>query len=85
MQPLRDSALHQLPALVARPAYDRSRVAVGIVHIGVGGFHRAHQAVYLDDLMNRGEALDWGLCGVGLLPATCGSATTCASRTACTR
>lgn len=50
------------------PEYDRSKVSVGIVHFGVGGFHRAHQAMYLDRLMNRGEALDWGICGMGVLP-----------------
>jgi mannitol 2-dehydrogenase len=35
----------------------------------VGGFHRAHQAMYHDDLMNSGLALDWGICGVGVMPA----------------
>jgi mannitol 2-dehydrogenase len=50
------------------PTYDRARVVPGIVHIGVGGFHRAHQARYVDDLMNRGLALDWGIVGIGLLP-----------------
>ncbi len=50
------------------PAYDRSKVTVGIVHFGVGGFHRAHQAMYLDQLMDAGEALDWGICGVGVMP-----------------
>ena len=50
------------------PDYDRSRITTGIVHMGVGGFHRAHQAAYLDDLMRRGEALDWGICGIGLMP-----------------
>jgi mannitol 2-dehydrogenase len=50
------------------PKYDRSAVDVGIVHIGVGGFHRAHQAMYLDRLMNAGLALDWGVCGMGVLP-----------------
>ena len=40
-------------------------VTTGIVHFGVGGFHRAHQAMYLDRLMDTGEALDWGICGVG--------------------
>ena len=50
------------------PEYDRSAVSVGIVHIGVGGFHRAHQAVYVDQLMHEGEALEWGICGVGVLP-----------------
>lgn len=51
------------------PAYDRSEVSTGIVHIGVGGFHRAHQAMYADTLMNLGESLDWGICGVGVMPA----------------
>jgi mannitol 2-dehydrogenase len=54
---------------VATPAYDRSRLEVGIVHFGVGGFHRAHQAMYLDRLMNAGEGLDWAICGVGVLDA----------------
>jgi mannitol 2-dehydrogenase len=53
---------------VGRPAYDRSQVTASIVHLGVGGFHRAHQAMYLDTLMNDGKALEWGLCGVGVLP-----------------
>lgn len=51
------------------PTYDRSAVTTGIVHMGVGGFHRAHQAAYLDSLMRQGKAMDWGICGVGLLPA----------------
>ena len=38
------------------------------MHFGVGGFHRAHQAMYLDRLMNDGKALDWGICGVGVMP-----------------
>ncbi len=53
---------------VTQPRYDRSRLRVGIVHFGVGGFHRAHQAMVLDRLMNDGEALDWAICGVGVLP-----------------
>ena len=51
------------------PSYDRGLVRAGIVHFGVGGFHRAHQAMYLDRLMCQGKALDWGICGVGVLPA----------------
>jgi len=39
------------------------------VHIGVGGFHRSHQAMYIDTLMNRGAAMDWGICGVGVQPS----------------
>lgn len=62
------AALARLGDAVPVPAYDRSAVGVGIVHLGVGGFHRAHQAMYLDALMNAGEALDWGVCGVGLMP-----------------
>jgi mannitol 2-dehydrogenase len=49
------------------PTYDRARLSVGIVHFGVGGFHRAHQAMYIDRLMNLGAATDWGICGVGVL------------------
>jgi mannitol 2-dehydrogenase len=62
------AGLADLAGRVPVPTYDRARVAPGIVHIGVGGFHRAHQARYVDDLMNRGLALDWGIVGVGLLP-----------------
>ncbi|MBR7827324.1 mannitol dehydrogenase family protein [Actinospica sp. MGRD01-02] len=51
------------------PTYDRSAVSVGIVHFGVGGFHRAHQAAYIDSLMAQGTAMDWGICGVGVKPA----------------
>ncbi|GMA25390.1 hypothetical protein GCM10025864_31490 [Luteimicrobium album] len=54
---------------VPTPAYDRTAVSTGIVHFGVGGFHRAHQAMYLDRLMGEGKALDWGICGVGVLPS----------------
>ena len=66
--PLSDNTIGQLDPSVRRPAYDRSQVTPGIVHFGVGGFHRAHQAMYLDALMNQGEAHEWGLCGVGVLP-----------------
>jgi mannitol 2-dehydrogenase len=50
------------------PSYDRSQIGVGIVHFGVGGFHRAHQAMYVDSLMDEGKALDWGICRVGVMP-----------------
>ncbi|MCW3041376.1 MAG: Mannitol 2-dehydrogenase, partial [Solirubrobacterales bacterium] len=52
---------------VPGPDYDRRAVRVGMVHLGVGGFHRSHQAVYHDELLRQGE-LDWGICGVGVLP-----------------
>ena len=54
---------------IPTPEYDRTRVTAGVVHFGVGGFHRAHQAMYHDRLMNAGEALDWGICGAGVMPA----------------
>ena len=66
--PLNDRTLSSLSASVSTPSYDRGGVRTGIVHLGVGGFHRSHQAVYLDQLMERGEALEWGICGVGVLP-----------------
>lgn len=53
---------------VTVPAYDRVAISPGIVHFGVGGFHRAHMAMVLDDLMNQGRASDWGIVGAGVLP-----------------
>ena len=66
---LSGATLAKLPAEVPGPAYDRGAVTTGIVHFGVGGFHRAHQAMYLDRVMNEGKALDWGICGVAVLAA----------------
>ncbi|MDT5298525.1 MAG: mannitol 2-dehydrogenase, partial [Mycobacterium sp.] len=54
---------------IAKPTYDRDEIRVGIVHFGVGGFHRAHQAMYVDRLLEEGRAKDWGICGVGVMPA----------------
>jgi mannitol 2-dehydrogenase len=64
---LGSSTLGRLPDHVGRPTYDRDDIGVGIVHLGIGGFHRSHEAVYLDALMNAGSARDWGICGVGTL------------------
>ena len=50
----------------AEVPYDRSALKAGIVHLGVGRFHRAHQAVYLDELAAGGISSDWGVIGVGL-------------------
>jgi len=69
MTQLNPDTVGSLPANVPVPGYDRSRITTGIVHFGVGGFHRAHQAMYVDQLMERGQALDWGICGVGVLPS----------------
>ncbi|NIZ92890.1 mannitol dehydrogenase family protein [Kineococcus rubinsiae] len=66
--PLSPENLATIGGSVPVPAYDRSAVTPGIVHLGVGGFHRAHQAMYLDRLMNDGKALDWGIRGIGVLP-----------------
>lgn len=49
------------------PVYDRSKIACGIMHMSIGGFHRSHQAVYLDDLLAHGHN-SWGICAVGLMP-----------------
>ena len=62
-------ALARLPAGVAAPKYRRSELRAGIVHIGVGNFHRAHQAVYLDDLFNLGRDHDWAIIGSGVRDA----------------
>ena len=62
------AALGALPPAVAVPTYDRQRVASSIVHVGVGGFHRSHQVVYVDDLCQQHGVTEWGFCGVGLLP-----------------
>jgi len=67
--PLSAGTLASWAERVPVPCYDRSGVSTGIVHVGVGGFHRAHQAMYADALMNLGESLDWGICGVGVMPA----------------
>lgn len=59
-------SLPALPASVARPNYRREDLVAGIVHFGVGNFHRAHMAVYLDDLMRQGGARDWAIVGAGV-------------------
>lgn len=68
MSQLNAQTLDQLDAGVAVPAYALAERRVGIVHFGVGGFHRAHQALYLDRLMDAGRDADWAICGVGLMP-----------------
>ena len=64
--PLRQCTLGKLPTSVMRPTYDRSALTPGIVHIGVGNFHRAHQAWYLHRLMEQGLAQDWAIIGAGV-------------------
>ena len=66
--PLSRATLSRLPAGVARPGYDPAGVSTGIVHLGFGGFHRAHMARYTHDLMERDAAARaWGILGAGLM------------------
>jgi fructuronate reductase len=65
VQPLTSQALARLPTGIQRPAYDRSRLATGIVHLGLGAFHRAHQAVMTEAAVAGGD-LRWGIAGVHL-------------------
>src|SRR6201986_3901258 len=64
---LNNSTLKSLP--IDAPKYDRGGVSVGIAHIGAGHFHRAHQAAYINLLLQHGVAHKWGICGVGVMPA----------------
>lgn len=64
--PLNNSTLQLHRDGVQVPRYHRSTLTPGIVHIGVGNFHRAHQAVYLDDVASQGVSTQWGIVGVSL-------------------
>lgn len=66
-EPLRTSSLEHLGGDVRVPTYDRASLRRGIVHIGVGGFHRAHLATYVDELCESGNR-DWSIVGAGVLP-----------------
>ena len=68
MTKLSADALPFLNPGVRVPKYDRKQLRQHTVHIGVGGFHRAHQAVYLDDLLGMPDTERWGECGLGVLP-----------------
>lgn len=63
---LSDANLSRLPARVARPEYDRAGLRPGIVHIGLGNFHRAHQAWFIHRLMQEGLAQDWAIVGASV-------------------
>ncbi|MBD3678794.1 MAG: mannitol dehydrogenase family protein [Rhodobacteraceae bacterium] len=65
---LSNATLPELPEEILRPTYDRSRLTPGIVHIGLGNFHRGHQAWYLHRLMQQGKAHDWAIIGAGVRP-----------------
>jgi fructuronate reductase len=65
MKRLSFSTLPGLPAVVARPGYEPRQVGIGVVHLGIGAFHRAQTAVYSDDALGIDPG-DWGICGVSL-------------------
>jgi fructuronate reductase len=65
MKRLSLATLRELPAAIVRPGYDPARIGIGIVHLGIGAFHRAQTAVYTDDALAR-ETGDWGICGISL-------------------
>jgi len=67
MMRLNNTALGRLPGDICRPAYDRTKLTTGIVHLGIGNFHRAHQAVMTDDALSLQDAeLGWGITGISL-------------------
>jgi hypothetical protein len=51
---LSTATLDKLPSNIEQPVYDRAKIKAGIVHLGIGAFHRAHQAVYTDDMLQAG-------------------------------
>jgi mannitol 2-dehydrogenase len=63
---LSNATLDQIPEGISAPTYDRGQLSAGIVHIGLGNFHRAHQSWYLHRLMQQGLALDWAIIGAGV-------------------
>ena len=65
---LSNDTLSALPANIVRPEYDRASLTPGILHIGLGNFHRAHQSWYLHRLMQEGLAHDWAIIGAGMRP-----------------
>ena len=61
--------LRRFSNAVRTPTYDQNTLTPGILHLSVGNFHRGHMAVYLDELFEQGEDLDWGVVGAGLRPS----------------
>lgn len=62
------TTLRSLSPVMMVPQHDLGALRAGILHIGLGNFHRAHQAIYLDDLMAAGRASDWAILGAGVMP-----------------
>ena len=63
-----EKTISQLPSNVQKPGYDRSKVTGSIVHLGIGAFHRAHQAMFTDAVLASGD-LSWGIIGAGIISA----------------
>ena len=59
--------LNDLPKAIGRPSYARSSLSAGILHFGVGNFHRSHQGIYLNSLMNEGLDHDWAIVGASVM------------------
>jgi len=66
---LNQNNLSQIKDRISSVGYNRNSLNPGIVHIGVGGFHRSHQAFYTHNLMEKHNTMDWAICGVGLREA----------------
>jgi mannitol 2-dehydrogenase len=77
---LSSAALGHIAERAAVPRYERAALSPGILHFGVGNFHRAHQAVYLDDLFNTGRDHDWAILGAGVLASDARMRTTLAAQ-----
>src|SRR6478609_2754069 len=67
MDRLSQSNLSRLPASIRRPAYDRAALGIGMAHLGVGAFHRCHQAEFTDDALEA-DFGRWGIVGINLRP-----------------
>ena len=63
---LNNSTLSSFPTSISVPRYKRQSLKAGIVHVGVGGFHRTHQGSYTDNYINHTGDLRWGICGIDL-------------------
>ena len=69
LERLKITSLSKINSVVRTPGYDACDLTPGIVHFGAGNFHRAHQAVYCDTLLNQGDT-QWGITGVSLRSST---------------
>lgn len=69
MNRLNKHAIAELPKDVVLPSYDRNQLNAGIVHLGIGAFHRAHQAFYTEAVLNKFGG-DWGIIGSSLRSAS---------------